>query len=269
MNQPNNIEHITAIFSHCHTWNVLRGQCNSIRVESELFLLHGTWTSSSSSFCHQYAWTLNLKQNNIFQVKKLQLSCPITIVFGILSGMFWAQCSREDVILVREQFPPDFLEVPFFTFWFVTPVISGTWWVFYLVIISAYTANLAAVLTVSRPYIPIKNLDDLANQTTISYGTIRGGSTMQFFQESRIAAHVKMWEYMKDKDVFVTSNGKGVERALRYCKMGKVTASENTLRVVSAWTTRIWWNPLRWNTRLNKIAIWHKSEVFWDLKDME
>ncbi|CAI2353310.1 unnamed protein product [Caenorhabditis sp. 36 PRJEB53466] len=95
-----------------------------------------------------------------------------------------------------------------------TRLLGGTWWVFYLVIISAYTANLAAVLTVSRPYIPIKNLDDLANQTAISYGTIRGGSTMQFFQESRIAAHVKMWEYMKDKDVFVTSNGKGVERAL-------------------------------------------------------
>lgn len=37
---------------------------------------------------------------------------------------------------------------------------------------------------------------------------------MQFFQESRIASHVKMWGYMKDKDVFVTSNGKGVERAL-------------------------------------------------------
>lgn len=53
---------------------------------------------------------------------------------------------------------------------------------FTLVIISAYTANLAAVLTVSRPFIPIRNLDDLANQSTISYGTIQGGSTMQFFQ---------------------------------------------------------------------------------------
>ncbi|RCN42514.1 hypothetical protein ANCCAN_11486 [Ancylostoma caninum] len=63
-----------------------------------------------------------------------------------------------------------------------TRLLGGTWWVFTLVIISAYTANLAAVLTVSRPFIPIKNLDDLANQTAISYGTIKGGSTMQFFQ---------------------------------------------------------------------------------------
>lgn len=63
-----------------------------------------------------------------------------------------------------------------------TRMLGGTWWVFTLVIVSAYTANLAAVLTISRPHIPIRSLDDLANQTIISYGTIKGGSTMQFFQ---------------------------------------------------------------------------------------
>jgi hypothetical protein len=78
-----------------------------------------------------------------------------------------------------------------------TRLLGGVWWVFTLVITSAYTANLAAVLTVSKTlvfrfdiqtclllcsYVPIKNLDDLANQTRISYGTILGGSTMQFFQ---------------------------------------------------------------------------------------
>uniref|UniRef100_A0A7I4XTQ7 Glutamate receptor ionotropic, kainate 2 n=1 Tax=Haemonchus contortus TaxID=6289 RepID=A0A7I4XTQ7_HAECO len=96
-----------------------------------------------------------------------------------------------------------------------TRLLGGTWWVFTLVIISAYTANLAAVLTVSRPFIPIKNLDDLANQTTISYGTIKGGSTMQFFQESKIGSHAKMWEYMKNRDVFVKDNREGVERVVR------------------------------------------------------
>lgn len=63
-----------------------------------------------------------------------------------------------------------------------TRMLGGTWWVFTLVIVSAYTANLAAVLTVSRPHISIRSLEDLANQTIISYGTIKGGSTMQFFQ---------------------------------------------------------------------------------------
>ncbi|KHN75082.1 Glutamate receptor ionotropic, kainate 2 [Toxocara canis] len=95
-----------------------------------------------------------------------------------------------------------------------TRLLGGTWWVFTLVIVAAYTANLAAVLTVSRTFIPIKNFDDLANQTTISYGTIQGGSTMQFFQESKISSHVKMWNYMKDRQVFVKNNAKGVEKAL-------------------------------------------------------
>uniref|UniRef100_A0A914C856 Uncharacterized protein n=1 Tax=Acrobeloides nanus TaxID=290746 RepID=A0A914C856_9BILA len=93
-----------------------------------------------------------------------------------------------------------------------TRLLGGTWWVFTLVIVSAYTANLAAVLTVSRPYIPIRNLDDLANQTKISYGTVRGGSTMQFFQESKINSHIKMWNYMKNRDVFVKSNSEGVNK---------------------------------------------------------
>uniref|UniRef100_A0A1I8BYR5 Lig_chan-Glu_bd domain-containing protein n=1 Tax=Meloidogyne hapla TaxID=6305 RepID=A0A1I8BYR5_MELHA len=81
---------------------------------------------------------------------------------------------------------------------------------------SAYTANLAAVLTVSRPHIPIRDIDDLANQSDISYGTINGGSTMQFFQESKIAAHAKMWARMKEtKAVFVRNNREGVEKVLR------------------------------------------------------
>lgn len=63
-----------------------------------------------------------------------------------------------------------------------TRFLGGTWWVFTLVIVSAYTANLAAVLTVSKPHISIRSLDDLANQSLILYGSIRDGSTMQFFQ---------------------------------------------------------------------------------------
>ncbi|KAI1700129.1 ligated ion channel l-glutamate- and glycine-binding site domain-containing protein [Ditylenchus destructor] len=96
-----------------------------------------------------------------------------------------------------------------------TRLLGGTWWVFTLVLVSAYTANLAAVLTVSRPHIPIRSLDDLANQSDILYGTIRDGSTMQFFQESKIPTHVKMWNQMKNKNVFVRNNREGVDRVLK------------------------------------------------------
>ncbi|KAF7635064.1 hypothetical protein Mgra_00005505 [Meloidogyne graminicola] len=97
-----------------------------------------------------------------------------------------------------------------------TRLLGAFWWMFTLVIVSAYTANLAAVLTVSRPHIPIRDIDDLANQSDISYGTINGGSTMQFFQESKITAHSKMWSRMRNtKAVFVRNNREGVEKVLR------------------------------------------------------
>lgn len=54
-------------------------------------------------------------------------------------------------------------------------------WAFTLIIISSYTANLAAFLTVQRMEVPIESADDLADQTNIQYGTIHGGSTMTFF----------------------------------------------------------------------------------------
>lgn len=59
-------------------------------------------------------------------------------------------------------------------------------WAFTLIIISSYTANLAAFLTVQRMDVPIESVDDLADQTAIEYGTIHGGSSMTFFQVNPI-----------------------------------------------------------------------------------
>lgn len=64
-------------------------------------------------------------------------------------------------------------------------------WAFTLIIISSYTANLAAFLTVQRMEVPIESPDDLADQTNIEYGTIHGGSTMTFFMVGpHSASHV-------------------------------------------------------------------------------
>ena len=63
-----------------------------------------------------------------------------------------------------------------------TRIVSGIWWFFTLIMISSYTANLAAFLTVERMTSPIENADDLSKQTDIKYGTVYGGSTMTFFK---------------------------------------------------------------------------------------
>lgn len=65
-----------------------------------------------------------------------------------------------------------------------TRIVGGIWWFFTLIIISSYTANLAAFLTVERMITPIENAADLADQTDIVYGTLEGGSTMTFFRVS-------------------------------------------------------------------------------------
>lgn len=63
-------------------------------------------------------------------------------------------------------------------------IVGAVWWFFTLIIISSYTANLAAFLTVERMTTPIENAEDLASQTEISYGTLESGSTMTFFRVS-------------------------------------------------------------------------------------
>ena len=48
--------------------------------------------------------------------------------------------------------------------------------------ISSYTANLAAFLTVERMESPIESAEDLAKQTKIKYGCLQSGSTRAFFR---------------------------------------------------------------------------------------
>ncbi|XP_034033519.1 glutamate receptor 1b isoform X1 [Thalassophryne amazonica] len=93
-------------------------------------------------------------------------------------------------------------------------IVGGVWWFFTLIIISSYTANLAAFLTVERMVSPIESADDLAKQTEIAYGTLDGGSTKEFFKRSKIAVFEKMWSYMRSADpsVFVKTTTEGVMR---------------------------------------------------------
>ncbi|XP_065161284.1 glutamate receptor ionotropic, kainate 2 isoform X2 [Atheta coriaria] len=97
-----------------------------------------------------------------------------------------------------------------------TRIVGGIWWFFTLIIISSYTANLAAFLTVERMITPIESAQDFAEQTDISYGTLEGGSTMTFFRDSKIGIYQKMWRFMESKQppVFVPSYEEGVQRVL-------------------------------------------------------
>lgn len=79
-------------------------------------------------------------------------------------------------------------------------LVASVWWYFSMILVSSYTANLgqffssdyevertklfvflAAFLTVERMVNSIESVEDLARQTEIKYGVLRGGSTQAFF----------------------------------------------------------------------------------------
>ncbi|VDM59359.1 unnamed protein product [Angiostrongylus costaricensis] len=95
-----------------------------------------------------------------------------------------------------------------------TRIVAVIWWMFTQILISSYTAQLAAFLTVERMTTPIESTADLANQQKIRYGTLKSGSTMNFFKESRIPIYERMWSVMESASptVFVNSSKEGIAR---------------------------------------------------------
>lgn len=95
-----------------------------------------------------------------------------------------------------------------------TRIASSMWWFFSLIMISSYTANLAAFLTAQRMTAPIENANDLAKQTKIVYGCKEEGSTCLFFKNSDDPLMKRMWTTMlaARPKAFADSNEKAVER---------------------------------------------------------
>ncbi|ESN96468.1 hypothetical protein HELRODRAFT_95450 [Helobdella robusta] len=113
-------------------------------------------------------------------------------------------------------------------------IVGSVWWFFTLILISSYTANLAAFLTSERMQSPIESAEDLAKQTEIKYGTIKGGSTQGFFKKSTIPTYERMWAFMSSTEpwVFVDTTDAGVnlvrEKKGKYAFLTESTQNEYT-----------------------------------------
>ncbi|XP_052281545.1 glutamate receptor 4-like isoform X2 [Dreissena polymorpha] len=77
-------------------------------------------------------------------------------------------------------------------------ILTSSWWFFALILISSYTANLAAFLTVKKINTPIKTVTDLASQTRIKYGTVKSSGISGFFKNTDIEHFSKMWAQMSE-----------------------------------------------------------------------
>ncbi|OXU30659.1 hypothetical protein TSAR_007303 [Trichomalopsis sarcophagae] len=96
-------------------------------------------------------------------------------------------------------------------------MVAGMWWFFVLIMVSSYTANLAAFLTAVKMEDSINDVEDLAKQTKISYGALRDGSTYSFFKNSNTSLYQRIFNTMSDAkpSVFTQTNDEGVDRVIK------------------------------------------------------
>ncbi|KAL3313698.1 hypothetical protein Ciccas_007699 [Cichlidogyrus casuarinus] len=96
-----------------------------------------------------------------------------------------------------------------------TRIVGTVWWFFILIMVSSYTANLAAFLTIDRLETDIENIKELANQDKIKFGILKGGSTSAFFENSNIELYMKMFATMNlEQGNFVSSTTEGINKTL-------------------------------------------------------
>ncbi|XP_003376529.1 glutamate receptor 1, partial [Trichinella spiralis] len=113
-------------------------------------------------------------------------------------------------------------------------IASSAWWFFTLIIVSSYTANLAAFLTLEKMHAPIESVEDMAKQTKIKYGIQAGGTTAQFFKESTVQTYQRMWQFMisQSPSIFVNSYDEGIQRVReskgRYAFLLEATTNDYT-----------------------------------------
>jgi glutamate receptor, ionotropic, invertebrate len=99
-----------------------------------------------------------------------------------------------------------------------TRIVASIWWFFTLIMVSSYTANLAAFLTIENPSPIIENVQELFEKGElgkVTYGAKKGGSTFAFFREAEEGSlYKKMFYYMEThKDVMMDSNPAGLAKA--------------------------------------------------------
>ncbi|CAK1541962.1 unnamed protein product [Leptosia nina] len=109
--------------------------------------------------------------------------------------------------------------------------VASAWWVFALVIVNSYTANLATLLGTKTSNELIHNVRDLAdNELGITYGAKAGGSTYTFFEYSTEELYKRMFQKMKDQDN-PKSNDAGIDKVINenYAFFAESTTIEYTI----------------------------------------
>ncbi|CDQ59508.1 unnamed protein product [Oncorhynchus mykiss] len=91
-------------------------------------------------------------------------------------------------------------------------VISAIWWVFAVVLLACYFSNFNAMLRSDSKHVSVNNFEELAKQDVIDYGTVEGGSTFNFFKNSKNPTYRRIYQHMERKKSCVASVEEGNRR---------------------------------------------------------
>lgn len=74
--------------------------------------------------------------------------------------------------------------------------LVAAYWLFVVLMLATFTANLAAFLTVERMQTPVQSLDQLARQSRINYSVVLNSDTHQYFSNMKFAENTlyRIWK---------------------------------------------------------------------------
>ncbi|KAM9785911.1 putative glutamate receptor [Neosynchiropus ocellatus] len=91
-------------------------------------------------------------------------------------------------------------------------VVSAVWWLFAVLLLACYVASLSSQLNSDHKHMSIQTFEDLASQDAMEYGTVEGGSTMNFFKSSKNPVYERLYQNMVRKKSFVSTTLEGLRR---------------------------------------------------------
>lgn len=95
-------------------------------------------------------------------------------------------------------------------------IVSATWWLFSIVLLTAYIAGFSFILESGSDQLSIQTFEDLVKQRHLDFGTMGGSSTLLYFKNSRSPVQQMVYESMSKKKeaVLAKSYQEAIQRVL-------------------------------------------------------
>lgn len=122
--------------------------------------------------------------------------------------------------------------------------LVAAYWLFVVLMLATFTANLAAFLTVERMQTPVQSLDQLARQSRINYTVVEGSDTHKYFINMKFAEDTlyRMW-----KELTLNSTSDQTQYRVRTTKhiFYSVTTLNSSFSIILFCFEKVWDYPIK------------------------